>query len=64
MSTVENHRPETIDQTEQLTERFIREFGRVPTPAQLALFRRARSALELRLPAQVRRAAASMVANL
>ena len=53
-----------LEQSDLLRERFARVFGRPPTPADLARLRRARTGLELRLPAQVRRAAATMVANL
>jgi hypothetical protein len=46
-----------------LVERFTHVFGRPPTPADLSRFHRARAGLELRLPAQVRRVAATLVAN-
>jgi hypothetical protein len=49
---------------DRLTERFTRVFGRPPTPAELVRFERARTGLQLRLPAQVRRSAATLVANL
>jgi hypothetical protein len=45
-------------------ERFDRVFGRPPTQADLTRLRSARTGLELRIPAQVRRAAATLVANL
>jgi hypothetical protein len=50
--------------TARLAERFAQVFGHPPTPAELARFERARVGLELRLPAQVRRRAATVVANL
>jgi hypothetical protein len=50
--------------TDLLTERFRRSFGRPPTATDLVRFQRARTGLELRLPAQVRRAAARLVATL
>jgi hypothetical protein len=52
------------DDTDLLAERFARTFGRTATPAELLRFRRARVGLEMRLPAQVRRAAAGVVARL
>jgi hypothetical protein len=50
--------------SDQLIERFTRVFGRPPSQSDLARFRRARTGLELRMPAQVRRAAATLVARL
>jgi hypothetical protein len=47
-----------------LTSCFTRVYGRPPTPADLARWQRARTGLQLRLPAQVRRVAATVVANL
>jgi hypothetical protein len=55
---------EHADHLDPLVERFTRTFGRPPTTADLARFQRARTGLEMRLPAQVRRAAATLVANL
>jgi hypothetical protein len=65
MTTAENVPTDTGAQpADRLAERFTRVFGRRPTAAELARFRRARSGLELRLPAQVRRTAATVLANL
>jgi hypothetical protein len=55
----------TTPESENLSaERFTRVFGRPPTALDLARLERARTGLELRLPAQVRRVAATLVANL
>jgi len=64
--TPEDHVPHDVDvaDTDPLTVRFRRVFGRPPTAAELVRFQRARTGLELRLPAQVRRAAARLVAKL
>jgi hypothetical protein len=66
MSTADSTRPDVhhFEQGDLLTERFTRVFGRPPTPGDLTRFQRARTGLELRLPAQVRRVAATVVANL
>jgi hypothetical protein len=53
-----------VNDRQGLTERFTRTFGRQPTSDDLIRFERARTGLQLRLPAQVRRGAATILANL
>jgi hypothetical protein len=65
MTTAENVPTDLgYEPADRLSERFTRVFGRRPTAAELVRFQRARSGLELRLPAQVRRTAATVLANL
>ena len=65
MTSMQAVRPDNRDENfEQLTERFTRLFGRRPTETELARFQRARTGLEMRLPAQVRRAAATLITAL
>ena len=49
---------------ETLVARFVRSFHRLPSGAELVKFRKARSDLHLRLPAQTRRTLAGILATL
>jgi len=64
MTTAETNSHASVTDREDLTERFVRTFGRPPTSGELIRFERARTGLQLRLPAQVRRGAATILANL
>jgi hypothetical protein len=64
MTTAETTIDGQVHDREGLAQRFMRTFGRTPTSGELIRFERARTGLQLRLPAQVRRGAATIVANL
>jgi hypothetical protein len=49
---------------ESLVARFVRTFHRLPSGEELVKFRRTRSGLHLRLPAQTRRTLAGIVATI
>jgi hypothetical protein len=46
---------------ETLVARFVRSFHRMPSQADLVRFRRTRTSLHLRIPAQTRRSIARMI---
>jgi hypothetical protein len=64
MTTATTKLDAQVTDRDGLTERFIRTFGRPPTAGELVRFERARTGLQLRLPAQVRRGAATILAHL
>ena len=64
MTTATTKLDAQVTDRDVLNQRFIRTFGRPPTSAELIRFERARTGLQLRLPAQVRRGAATILAHL
>jgi len=54
----------TNEPDQALVQRFIRIFGRAPSPSELTTYRRARARVALRRPGRLRRRAARLIVRL